>query len=124
VRLTVYDFEPNTAAEQVLYDQGLTIVHDLEDQRNLRLLEAGVGILGILWGVLVIGGIIVVAFTYLFGLENTGSHRLMIASLAAIVALAIFTIYALDHPFAGITHVQPESFELVLETFEQEPGQS
>jgi hypothetical protein len=124
MRLTVYDFEPNTAAEQVLYDQGLTIVHDLEDQRNLRLLEAGVGIPGILWGVLVIGGIIVVAFTYLFGLENTGSHRLMIASLAAIVALAIFTIYALDHPFAGITHVQPESFELVLETFEQEPGQS
>jgi hypothetical protein len=91
----------------VLYDQGLTIVHDLGDQRNLRLLEAGVGIPGILWGVLVIGGIIVVAFTYLFGLENTGSHRLMIASLAAIVALAIFTIYALDHPSRALRTFNP-----------------
>jgi hypothetical protein len=122
MRLTVYDFEPNTAAEQVLYDQGLVIVHDLEDQRNLRLLEARGGIPGILWGVLVVGGMIVVGFTYLFGLENTRSHRLMIASLAAIIGLAIFTIYALDHPFAGITRVQPHAFELVLETFEQGPG--
>jgi Protein of unknown function (DUF4239) len=124
MRQTAYNFEPNTDAEQVLYDDALNIIHDLEDQRNLRLLEAGGGIPGILWGVLVVGGIIVVGFTYLFGLENTTSHRLMIASLAAIIALAIFTIYALDHPFAGITRVQSDPFELVLETFEQESEQS
>jgi len=120
MRKTVYSFEPNTAAEQVLYEQGLQMVHNLADQRNLRLLEASGGIPRVLWGVLVIGGIIVVGFTYLFGLENTRSHTLMIASLAAVIGLAIFTIYALDHPFAGITRVEPESFELVLKTFEQE----
>jgi hypothetical protein len=123
MRQTAFNFEPNTDAEQVLYDDALTIIHDLEDERNLRLLEAGGGIPGILWGVLVVGGIIVVGFTYLFGLENTRSHRLMIASLAAIIALAIFTIYALDRPFAGITRVQSDPFELVLETFEQESEQ-
>ena len=96
MRSTVSDFEPDTGAEQVLYDQGLTLVHNLVDERRLRLLEAGGGIPRVLWGVLVVGGIIVVGFTYLFGLENTRSHRLMIASLAAIIALVIFTIYALD----------------------------
>ena len=73
-----------------------------------------------MWGVLVVGGIIVVGFTYLFGLENTRSHTLMIAALAASIALVLFTIYALDHPFAGVSRVQPDAFELVLETFEQD----
>jgi hypothetical protein len=68
----------------------------------------------------VVGGLIVVGFTYLFGLENTRSHRLMIASLAAIIALVMLTIYSLDHPFAGIARVKPDAFELVLERIEQE----
>ncbi len=119
MRSSIYGFEPDTDAEQVLYDQGLTLVHDLVDERRLRLLEAQKGIPHILWGVLVVGGIIVMGFTYLFGLENTRSHTLMIAALAAIIALVLFTIYALDRPFTGITRIHPDAFELVLETFEQ-----
>jgi hypothetical protein len=80
MRSSIYDFEPNTGAEQALYDRGLVLVHDLVDYRRVRLLEAGGGIPRILWGVLVVGGMIVVGFTYLFGIENTRSHRLMIAS--------------------------------------------
>ena len=119
MRSSIYGLKPDTGAEQVLYDQAVALVHDLVDQRRLRLLEAGGGIPPLLWVVLVVGGIIVVGFTYLFGLENTKSHRLMIASLAAIIALVIFTIYALDHPFAGIARVQPHAFELVIDRFEQ-----
>jgi len=120
MRSSIYDLEPDTEAEQVLYDQGIERVHDLVDQRRLRLLEAGEGIPRVLWGVLMLGGIIVVGFTYLFGLENSRSHTLMIAVLAAIIALVLFTIYALDHPFAGVSRVHPDAFELVLETFEQD----
>ena len=121
MRSTVYAFEPDTGAEEVLYSQGQQRIHDLVDQRRLRLLEAGTGIPRVLWGVLVVGGIIVVGFTYLFGMENTRSHTLMISALAAIIALVLFTIYALDYPFAGISRVQPDGFELVLETFEEDP---
>jgi len=42
----------------------------------------------------------------------------MIAALAAIIALVLFTIYALNHPFTGITRIRPDAFELVLETFQ------
>jgi hypothetical protein len=119
MRLSIQDFEPDTDAEQVLYDQGLQRVYDLVDQRRLRLLEAGQGMPRVLWGVLAVGGVIVVGFTYLFGLENTRSHTLMIAALAAVIVLVLFTIYALDHPFSGVTQVEPEAFESVLETIEQ-----
>jgi Protein of unknown function (DUF4239) len=120
MRSSIYGFEPDSRAEQALYDRGLVLIHDLVDQRRLRLLEAAGGLPRVLRVALVVGGLIVVGFTYLFGLENTRSHRLMIASLAAIIALVMLTIYSLDHPFAGIARVQPDAFELVLERIEQE----
>jgi hypothetical protein len=41
----------------------------------------------------------VVGFTYLFGLENTWAHRLIVLTLAAVIGLVLFTIGALEHPF-------------------------
>jgi hypothetical protein len=119
MRSSIYDFEPDTDTERLLYGEGLGLVRDLVDQRRLRLLEAGEGIPYILWGVLLVGGIIVVGFTYLFGLENTRSHTLMIAALAAVISLVLFTIYALDRPYGGITRVDNDAFEAALGTIEQ-----
>jgi uncharacterized membrane protein YraQ (UPF0718 family) len=119
MRSSIYALESDTDTERVLYDEGLDRVRDLVNQRRLRLLEAGEGIPYILRGVLVVGGIIVVSFTYLFGLENTRSHTLMIAALAAVVSLVLLTIYALDRPFGGITRVDSDAFELVLKTIER-----
>jgi hypothetical protein len=58
---------------------------------------------------------VVVGFTYLFGMENTGTHALMVASLAGVIALALFTIGALEHPFSDGARVSPDAFELVLD---------
>jgi hypothetical protein len=80
--------------------------------------EAGEGIPIVLWGVLVVGGIFVVGFTYLFGLENTLAHTLMVAALALIISSVLFTIGVLEYPFSGGVRVGPEPFELVLERFE------
>jgi Protein of unknown function (DUF4239) len=118
MRSSIYGFDPKTQAELARYDEGLVLVRDLVDQRRLRLLEASEGIPYILWGVLLIGGIIVVGFTYLFGLENTQSHTLMIALLAAVISIVLFTIHALDHPFSGITRVDRDAFEAVLRTMD------
>jgi protein-S-isoprenylcysteine O-methyltransferase Ste14 len=117
IRLTVQDMNPHTQAEQVLYDQGLERVHDLADARRDRLLEAREGIPGILWVVLVVGGIVAIGFTYLFGLNNTASHLLMVAALALIIGLVLFTIGSLEYPFAGDVRVGPDAFKLVLERF-------
>ena len=117
IRLTVQDLNPHTQAEQVLYDQGLERVHDLADARRDRLVEAREGIPGILWVVLVVGGIVTIGFTYLFGLDNTTSHLLMVASLALVIGLVLFTIGSLEYPFAGDTRVGPGAFRLVLERF-------
>jgi len=41
-----------------------------------------------------------------------------VGALALIIALALFTVSALDYPFGGGVQVGPEAFELVLKRFE------
>lgn len=82
------------------------------------MLDAEVGLPAILWVVLIVGGIEVVGFTYLFGLESTTVHVLMVAALTFIIGLVLFTVAALDYPFEGDVHIGPDAFEQVLGRFE------
>jgi protein-S-isoprenylcysteine O-methyltransferase Ste14 len=118
IRATLQGYEPRTVAGQELYAEGLDQVQRLADARRMRLVMAEEGLPTVLWVVLIVGGIVAVGFTYLFGMEDTGAHMLMVASLAGVIALVLFTIAALDHPFSGSARVGPEAFELVLNRFE------
>ena len=118
MRLAVQDLRVRTPADQVLFQEGLDRMHELADARRTRLVEADEGIPVVLWVVLVFGGIVTVGFTYLFGLENTWSHRLMVAAVAGVIALVLFTIGSLEYPFSGGTTIDPGAFELVQERFE------
>ena len=116
--LSLSNVEVRTSAQQAVYAEALNRIDELADARNARLVEAGEGIPTVLWGVLVVGGITVVGFTYLFGLDNTLAHNLMVAALALVISLILFSIGLLEYPFSGGVRVGPEAFELVLERFE------
>jgi hypothetical protein len=115
IRATLHGFEPHTKAEEQLYSEGLDQVARLGDARRTRLIASEEGVPGILWAVLIFGGIAGVGFTYLFGLESTWAHRLMVVILAAVIGLVLFTIGAMGHPFEGGARIGPGFFELVLE---------
>src|SRR5215210_6340372 len=118
MRGTLQDFEPSTEAEQELYAEGLDRISRFGDARRMRMVAAQEGIPGILWVVLVFGGVVAVGFTYLFGLRNSWAHRLMVMSLTAVIVLVIFAIGAMEYPFSGGARIEPEAFELILERFE------
>ena len=80
----------------------------------MRLVAAEEGVPGVLWAVLIFGGIVAVGFTYLFGLENTWAHRLMVGTLAAVIGLVLFTVGAMEHPFFGGARIGTGAFELIL----------
>jgi hypothetical protein len=112
------DFEPTSKAEEQLYAKGLDQIESLADVRRTRLVASEEGVPGVLWPVLVFGGIATVGFTYLFGLESTWSHRLMVLTLAAAIGLVLFTVGALGHPFAGGARIGTGAFDLILERFD------
>jgi hypothetical protein len=118
IRASLQDIEPRTKADEQLYAEGLDQVQRLGDARRMRLVAAEEGIPGVLWAVLVFGGIAAVSFTYLFGLENTWAHRLMVLTLAAVIGLVLFTVGAIEFPFSGGARIGKEAFELVLHRFE------
>jgi hypothetical protein len=118
IRANLQDFQPRTQADEQLYAEGLDQVQRLADARRMRLVAAEEGIPAVLWAVLIFGGVAAIGFTYLFGLENTWAHRLMVLTLASVIGLVLFTIGALEHPFSGGARIGTGAFELVLERFE------
>jgi Protein of unknown function (DUF4239) len=119
LRGTILGLDPPTGAQQVRYNQVLEQLHALGDARRERLLAASEGLATILWVVLIGGALITIAFTYLFGLDNTVVHTLMVAALAMILSLSLFTVAALDYPFKGDVRIHPAAFEQVLERFQE-----
>ena len=117
LRLELLEFDPSTQGEQVLYEQGLTDLHNAIDARRSRLLEAREGIPSLLWVVLVVGGVITVSFTYLFGLKSNVAHALMVAALTLLICGVLFTIGEFNNPFSGPVEIQPEAFREVLHSF-------
>jgi TRAP-type C4-dicarboxylate transport system permease small subunit len=118
IRHNLQGFEARTKSEEQLYAEGLDQVDALSDARRMRLVAAEEGVPGILWSVLVVGGIAAVGFTYLFGLESTWAHRLMVLTLAAVIGLVLFTVGAMEYPFSGDARIGPGAFELILERFD------
>jgi hypothetical protein len=118
LRARLQDFQPTNPQEQILYDQSLERMRDLADARRDRLLEAEEGLPIILWVVLITGGIVVIGFMYLFGMDSTVVHLLMVASLALVIALVLFTVASLNYPFRGDIRISPEAMEHVLGRFE------
>jgi hypothetical protein len=118
IRTKLQDFDPHTKADEQLYAQGLDQIEELNDARRMRLVAVEEGVPGVLWAVLIVGGIAAVAFTYLFGLQDTWAHRLMVVTLATVIGLALFTVAALGHPFEGGARIGTGAFEQILERFD------
>jgi uncharacterized protein YoaH (UPF0181 family) len=114
LRRSIQEFEPQTTAEAAIYSQMLTKSDDLYENRELRLLETKEGVPVFVWVVLVITGILMVAFSYLFDLESPRVHALRIAVLAVAVALSLYTVKVVEYPFSGDVQVGPQAFEMVL----------
>ena len=117
LRLELLQFDPRTRGQQVLYERGLTDLHNAIDARRSRLLEVREGIPTLLWVVLVLGGVITVSFTYLFGLKSNRTHALMVAALTLVICGILFTIGEFDYPFSGVVEIRPEAFKEMLGSF-------
>lgn len=85
--------------------------------RRARLTIDSSGISRIMWTTLIAGAVVTVAFTFLFGFDQTLMQQLMIGGLSFLIGLVLFLIVALDYPFRGSISVEPEAFRALLEGF-------
>ena len=106
--------EPRTGGEAAAYQLMLGHLDALAGWRTARLFEARSGVPKLLWAVLLFGGVLVVGYTYLYGVERLAAQAAMTAALAATVALVLAVILAIDHPFTGDFRVEPDDLRAFL----------
>lgn len=113
-------FEPVMDGQRNLHLSALTALNDVSAARRLRVLNSARGIPSMLWGVIILGGVVTVGFANFFGLRYPRSQLVMVGSLAGIVALVVFTIYVLDHPFRGSVRVGPDDLIRLRDQFSKQ----
>lgn len=118
IRGSIQDFEPATDSERAAQTQELSRVHDLTQDRSVRLLHLYTGLPPILWIALGVLATIIAIFTFFIGMENAGLHRLAVVTLVVAFALIFSAIYVLDTPFGPGFRVNPGAFEWALNTID------
>jgi hypothetical protein len=81
LRRSIEDFEPGTDTEQAAHAQELERVHDLDQAREIHLLNVSEGSPPVLWFVLVSLRTDTLLFTYFVGMKARWLHVLAVAAL-------------------------------------------
>jgi hypothetical protein len=114
---TYHGFKPPEDHQRVWYVESVRQLNALGDERRDRLLRVRSGLPTVIWSVLLAGGAVTIGFTFFFGTRNARAQGLMTAGLALTIGAVLLSILALEHPFAGITRVDPEAFHQVEKIF-------
>jgi hypothetical protein len=113
--------KPVTFAEQTSMILTATEISKMTEYRRVRRLGNESKLPGILWLLMILGGIITTLSSCLFGSENFKLHALQVFSLTLLLSLALVAIADIDRPFQGAVHVLPRGFERARETLSQLP---
>jgi hypothetical protein len=97
-----------------VYQESLRHLNDLGEWRRSRIFESRNNIPGIIWGVLLFGGVMTVVYTFFFRTRKLAAQLLMSSGLTVLNTVILYMIYILDHPYVGYTRVGYESLEYVL----------
>lgn len=106
-----------TPVEQNVQAAMLASLNAVMIDRDDRLSMGATGVNAFLWGILILGGIGTMFFSYLFAFKNRGAQMLMIGLLAFSLGLVLYLIAAVDYPFRGEVSIGPEAFENAMQTF-------
>ena len=109
--------------QQISVSRGeLAIVklNDLGANRKLRVSTSQSAIPGELWVLLIGGGAVVMAFTFLFGTRDLFVHACEVALTAGLMGFVMYLIFAPEHPFVGALSVKPDPYVNVLQIWKDD----
>lgn len=111
---TYLSIQPETRNEIAFFDHAIVRLNDLSAARKIRVSTGKASVPGELWILLVGGGGVMMAFTFLFGTRDLVVHCLAVGLTSALLAFVLYLIFALEHPYVGDLSVEPTAFVNVL----------
>ena len=65
---------------------------------------------GVLWFVLLVGGVVTIASTCMFGASNGALHIIQVSAFTLLITLALVAIADINRPYQGSVHVSDYAF--------------
>ena len=111
----LFAFEPATEGQKILYGETLSAYNRLTQARRARLDAVHIGLPGVMWFVLLPGAMGCVILCLFFPIEDVRLQAILVAALSGFLAMVLFVIVSLDHPFRGPMAVTADSYQLVYD---------
>lgn len=109
--LTLVDFKPADPAAVAAQTSMLQTLQKLYDVRRGRFHAADDDLPAVVWWNLILGAIILVGFSCLFGAPRLAMHAVLVGLLGASIGVVLIVIVLLDNPFLGSSHVSVQPFQ-------------
>ncbi len=111
-------YQPTEGPTQSDLDGAKGRLHDVEMLRHARHLAGEASLPNVFWWLLVGGGAVTIAMSYLFWVERRSVHLLEVGLLSGTIACVLCLILALNFPFTGNVHVSRGPFQHALLNFD------
>jgi hypothetical protein len=108
---TLVGVKTTSISENLAEDHALSELSELTLRRRTRLLQSATGLPAIFWVVLIVGGLLTLISSSMFGAANFKLHALQVLSLTLLLTLAVLAISDVNAPFRGWVHVDSYPFE-------------
>lgn len=108
-------FLPTNATEEDAQHATIADMERLFDARRERLIRAEPAVPSILWFALVVGALAMIAFCYIFGVENRPAQLIMTAILVGLIVILFVVIYEFATPFSGSVSISSDGWTVFTE---------
>jgi post-segregation antitoxin (ccd killing protein) len=102
-------------SNEPVYRESLKHLNSLGERRRARIFDSANDVPGIIWGVLLFGGVMTVFYTFFFSTRKFLPQFCMTSGLAVLITIILYMIYVLDKPFVGYNKVGYGAFAFVID---------
>lgn len=111
--------QPETRNQIAFFDHAIVRLNDLTADRKMRVSTGDAQVPGELWVLLLGGGGVIMAFTFLLGTRDLLVHCVAVGLTAALLGFVVYLIFALEHPYVGGLSVSPTPYVNLLKDWSQ-----
>lgn len=106
-------YSPRTTGQSDVHQMAMSQLERLLDARRQRVIQSEPSVPNVLWFALTSGALAMLAFAFLFGVENRRAQLIMTAILAGLIAMLFVVIFEFDSPFNGSVSISDVAWRLV-----------
>ncbi len=107
---TLTSMKATAPAEITAEDHALYELSALAGYRRIRLVQSDSRLPSVLWFVLLVGGVVTVASTCMFGAVNGALHVIQVSAFTLLISLSLAAIADINRPYQGSVHVSDYAF--------------